>query len=93
MKRCSVVSRWLAVPCIGLIKVYQYTLSPILGRQCRFVPTCSWYALDAFRTHGAFRGGWLTIRRLGRCQPFCKGGYDPVPVAEECDEHRDMPGG
>ncbi|MFO0832202.1 MAG: membrane protein insertion efficiency factor YidD [Phycisphaerales bacterium] len=70
----------MALPLILLVKVYQFTLSPFMGRQCRFSPTCSWYALEALRTHGAFRGGLLAARRLGRCHPFGKGGYDPVPV-------------
>ncbi len=78
--RPSALSRLLAWPLIGLVKVYQFTLSPFIGRQCRFSPTCSWYALEALRTHGAWRGGWLAARRLVRCHPFSKGGYDPVPV-------------
>jgi len=64
---------------VGAIRVYQWTLSPLLGGQCRFEPTCSRYAEEAFRTHGLLRGAWLTVRRLVRCQPFCRGGYDPVP--------------
>jgi hypothetical protein len=76
----GVVARVLAWPLIVAIKVYQFTLSPILGKQCRFHPTCSWYGLEALRTYGAFRGGRLTIARLARCHPFSNGGYDPVPV-------------
>jgi putative membrane protein insertion efficiency factor len=68
---------------IALIKVYQWTLSPLLGGQCRFHPTCSRYAEEAFREHGLWRGGRLTVLRLVRCHPFSKGGYDPVPVREE----------
>jgi uncharacterized protein len=71
--------RWTILPLVALIKAYQVTLSPIVGRQCRFHPTCSWYALEALRTHGPWRGSWLTLRRLGRCHPWSKGGYDPVP--------------
>ena len=63
----------------GLIQVYRYTLSPYLGRQCRFEPSCSMYALEALQTHGAARGSWLAARRLCRCHPFHPGGYDPVP--------------
>jgi putative membrane protein insertion efficiency factor len=81
-KRPSAISRWLAVPAIGLIWVYRLTLSRFLGGQCRYVPTCSLYGLEAFRTYGAFRGGWMTIRRIGRCHPFARGGYDPVPPPE-----------
>ncbi len=82
MSRPSTISRLLALPCIGLIRIYQWTLSPFIGRQCRFHPSCSRYAVEAYQEHGAFRGTWLTLRRLLRCQPFCKGGYDPVPLRE-----------
>ncbi len=72
------------IPEIGLrslIRGYQYTLSPFIGNQCRFHPTCSHYALDAISKHGALRGVWLTLRRLLRCHPFNPGGFDPVPEA------------
>ncbi len=65
---------------VAMIKLYQITLSSVLGRQCRFHPTCSWYALEALRTHGPLRGTRLAIRRLSRCHPLSKGGYDPVPL-------------
>ncbi|HEX4327912.1 MAG TPA: membrane protein insertion efficiency factor YidD [Burkholderiales bacterium] len=64
---------------VGLVQIYRYTLSPYLGRQCRFEPSCSMYALEALNTHGAARGSWLAARRLCRCHPFHPGGYDPVP--------------
>lgn len=64
---------------IGLLKGYRYAISPMLGNNCRFVPSCSEYAIDAIRRHGSSRGGWLAIRRLGRCHPWCDGGHDPVP--------------
>lgn len=70
------VSAW---PFIALIWVYRFTLSPLVGGQCRFVPTCSRYALDAYRRYGACRGTALTLRRILRCHPFHPGGYDPVP--------------
>ncbi|HEY0834761.1 MAG TPA: membrane protein insertion efficiency factor YidD [Azospirillum sp.] len=63
----------------ALVIGYQWTLSPFIGNQCRYFPTCSNYALDALSTHGAIRGGWLTVRRLLRCQPWGGSGYDPVP--------------
>lgn len=64
---------------IGLIRAYQYLLSPWLGNQCRFSPTCSEYARQAVLTHGALRGTWLALRRVGRCHPWHPGGHDPVP--------------
>ena len=64
---------------IALIRLYQWTLSPFVGGQCRYYPSCSHYALEAYRQYGAWRGTRLTVSRLLRCQPFCKGGYDPVP--------------
>ncbi len=68
-----------AVPLVLLVKLYQVTLRPFMGGHCRFQPTCSDYAIEALRSHGAWRGGWLTLRRLGRCQPWGGGGWDPVP--------------
>ncbi|HEX6929395.1 MAG TPA: membrane protein insertion efficiency factor YidD [Gammaproteobacteria bacterium] len=64
---------------IVIIKAYRLTLSPYIGGQCRFHPTCSVYAQEAIERYGALRGGWLAIRRIGRCQPLCAGGIDPVP--------------
>lgn len=61
------------------IVFYQRFLSPLKGPTCRFVPTCSAYALEAVRRYGACRGGWLALRRLLRCHPLHAGGYDPVP--------------
>lgn len=64
---------------IAGIRLYQLTLSPLLGRQCRFYPSCSHYAREALEEHGFTHGGWLAIRRLARCHPFNPGGVDPVP--------------
>ncbi|MFF5262519.1 membrane protein insertion efficiency factor YidD [Actinomadura viridis] len=64
-----------------LVRAYRRFLSPLLGQQCRFYPSCSAYGLEALEVHGALRGGWLTVRRIGRCHPFNRGGYDPVPPA------------
>ena len=62
-----------------LLTVYRRLISPLLGPRCRFVPTCSTYAVEAVQRHGALRGSWLTLKRLLRCHPFAEGGYDPVP--------------
>jgi putative membrane protein insertion efficiency factor len=62
-----------------LVRAYQYVLSPYFGTQCRFSPTCSHYAVDALKRHGAIKGSYLTVRRLARCHPWHPGGYDPVP--------------
>jgi len=62
---------------IALVRVYQWTLSPIFGRQCRFYPTCSVYFIESVRKYGALRGAWRGILRICRCNPFHPGGYDP----------------
>lgn len=67
---------------LGLIRLYQLTLSPWLGRQCRYEPTCSKYATEAIERFGVRRGVWLAAKRLGRCHPWGRSGYDPVPAAE-----------
>jgi hypothetical protein len=68
---------------IGLVRFYRLMLSPWLGSGCRFEPTCSAYALQALQEHGAARGSYLTLKRLGRCHPWCAGGHDPVPPAHQ----------
>jgi uncharacterized protein len=65
---------------IYLVKAYRLLLSPWLGSACRFEPTCSVYAIQALEQHGAAAGTYLTLARLGRCQPWCDGGHDPVPA-------------
>lgn len=64
---------------IFLLKAYQVLLSPFLGQQCRFYPTCSQYGLEAIHKHGAIVGSYYTIRRLLRCHPWHAGGHDPIP--------------
>jgi putative membrane protein insertion efficiency factor len=64
-----------------LIRGYQLVISPLLPPSCRFAPTCSCYAMEAVVNHGALRGGWLAVKRVGRCHPWGGEGYDPVPPA------------
>jgi len=62
-----------------VLRGYQYAISPLFGANCRFHPSCSEYAREAIDRHGAGKGCWLTLRRLGRCHPYHPGGFDPVP--------------
>jgi putative membrane protein insertion efficiency factor len=73
-----------------LIRIYQWTVSPLLGPRCRFYPSCSQYAHEALLRFGLLRGGWLALKRLGRCHPWHAGGIDPVPplaAAHLCTHH------
>lgn len=71
----QVISRFF----VFLIKIYQYFLSPMLGASCRYTPTCSQYGIEAIRKYGPFKGGWLALKRIGRCNPWGGHGDDPVP--------------
>jgi putative membrane protein insertion efficiency factor len=64
---------------LAVLRGYKLVLSPLFTGSCRFHPSCSDYAAEAIRRYGLTRGSWLAVRRLGRCHPFCAGGYDPVP--------------
>ena len=72
-----------------LIRLYQLAVSPLLGPRCRFYPSCSQYALEAIVRFGVMRGGWLALKRIGRCHPWNPGGLDPVPAGavEACHHH------
>ena len=79
---------------IRLARLYQIYISPLSQPRCRFYPSCSNYAIEAFAQHGMMRGGWLTIKRLGRCHPWGSHGYDPVPPAyapENCQSCKRKP--
>jgi putative membrane protein insertion efficiency factor len=76
------LGKLFALPLLGLVWLYRYTISPLLGAPCRFQPTCSEYAVDALRRYGGFKGGWLMLKRIARCHPWGGSGYDPVPGSE-----------
>lgn len=78
----SPLARLAALP----VHAYRLLLSPVLGRNCRFAPTCSEYALEALERHGALKGGWLALRRISRCHPLGGEGYDPVPPAKDRED-------
>ena len=75
--------KWISIPFsylfIGIIKVYQNSISPLLGPACRFEPSCSQYGIEAFKKHGFFKGFGLTIKRVSKCHPWGGHGHDPVP--------------
>jgi putative membrane protein insertion efficiency factor len=71
---------------IGIVKLYQVVLSPMLGPTCRFHPSCSYYAIDAITQHGLAKGCWLSLKRILRCHPLNDGGYDPVPEKKQNKE-------
>jgi putative membrane protein insertion efficiency factor len=72
----------IAAIMLGVIRAYQKMLSPLLGAKCRFHPSCSRYTYEAIEVHGALKGSWLGVKRIGRCQPFHEGGFDPVPGSD-----------
>ena len=83
------VSKALAWPLIQLVRLYRLAISPWLGSNCRFDPSCSSYAIEALQVHGILKGGWLAMKRIGRCHPWGSSGYDPVPRSpEDIDETR-----
>ena len=87
----SYLGRILAMPLLGLVWLYRVAISPLLGANCRFQPSCSEYAAEALRRFGAFRGGWLVLRRISRCHPWGGSGYDPVPGLQSGTESHRAP--
>jgi hypothetical protein len=79
----NAVSKALAWPLIQLVRLYRVAISPWLGANCRFDPTCSSYAIEALRTYGILKGSWLAAKRIGRCHPWGGSGYDPVPKKQK----------
>jgi putative membrane protein insertion efficiency factor len=75
---------------IAPVRLYQWTLSPLLGINCRYAPSCSEYAAEAIAAHGPWRGLFLALRRISRCHPWGGSGYDPVPPREHCHSRHDL---
>ena len=74
------LNKIVTFPLILLIRGYQLIISPMLGSNCRFIPTCSEYALESLKTYGLIKGTYLTIKRIGKCHPWGSNGYDPIPT-------------
>ena len=79
ISKLAMLLRFPQTMLIGMVKGYRLLISPWLGSNCRFEPSCSAYSMQALSQHGATLGSYLTLRRLVRCQPWCEGGHDPVP--------------
>ena len=77
------LNKIVTYPLILLIRVYQLIVSPMLGSNCRFMPTCSEYALESLKVYGLIKGTYLTIKRIGKCHPWGSNGYDPIPTKME----------
>ncbi|MFZ1320570.1 MAG: membrane protein insertion efficiency factor YidD [Ignavibacteria bacterium] len=77
----------MSIIAIYIVKFYKIFISPILPDSCRFEPTCSDYSIEALKIHGFFYGSYLSLKRILRCNPFCKCGYDPVPPSDKSSEN------
>ena len=78
------LNKVIIFPLLIIIKAYQVILSPILGNNCRFLPTCSEYAIESLKSYGLIKGIFLTVKRIGKCHPWGSSGYDPVPDQKQC---------
>jgi putative membrane protein insertion efficiency factor len=79
LQAMKVIKQLFSLLFLGIIRLYQLLLSPLLGASCRYTPTCSAYGVEAIKKHGPFYGGWLTLKRIASCHPWGKHGHDPVP--------------
>ena len=73
----------LIYPLIFIIKIYQFIFSPLIGKNCRYIPTCSEYAVESLKLHGLLRGLFFSIKRIFKCHPFCGHGFDPIPKTKK----------
>ena len=73
------MKKLLIAPIVFLVRIYQYLISPLLPSACRYTPTCSHYTVEALKTHGLLKGGWLALKRISSCHPWGGKGFDPVP--------------
>ena len=76
------LNKIIIFPIIIIIRIYQLTISPLLGSNCRFIPTCSEYATESLKSYGLIKGSFLTLKRIGKCHPWGGNGYDPIPTKE-----------
>ena len=82
------MSRVLSLIFTSLIRFYQYCISPLLMPSCRYTPTCSQYGIEALKKHGAYKGGWLTVKRFCSCHPWGGHGHDPVPETDRSNKRK-----
>ena len=81
------LNKIIIFPFVLLIRAYQLIISPVLGSNCRFMPTCSEYALESLKAYGLIKGTYLTIKRIGKCHPWGSHGYDPIPTKMEKNKY------
>ena len=80
------VSKYISLPIIIIIRLYQLLISPILGQNCRYLPTCSEYSIKSLKEHGLFKGSILSVKRVSKCHPWGSHGFDPVPKKSELNK-------